>query len=59
LFEKDKLAVQFDTAANEATSLRAQEQINKLKREELAQLEEIEKLSEYDVQHAQKKLDIL
>lgn len=59
LFEKDKLAAQFDTAANEATSLRAQEEINKLKREEFAQLEKIEKLSEYDVQHAQKKLDIL
>ena len=59
MYEKDSLAAAFDTAANNAKSISAQEQINKLKREELAQLEKIDKLSEYDLERARQKLSVL
>jgi hypothetical protein len=58
-YELEKLRFQFNKAANSATNVKVQQAIRDLQAEELAMLEEKDKLSEYDIKRAQKRLDIL
>ena len=58
-YELQKLGLKFANAANETTNIKLQQKINALRKEELNALQEKEKLSEYDIERAEKRLEIL
>lgn len=57
-YEKSKLQKAFNKAINESSSLRAQQALNEAYKEELKMLKEKDKLTKYDLDRAQKRLDI-
>jgi hypothetical protein len=58
-FEVRKLENQFAKAANATNNLKTQERINALREQELAILKSKDKLSQYDIDRAKKRLEIL
>lgn len=58
-YETRKLEAKYVDAINKSTSESAQKRINKLREEELEALREKDKLSQYDIDRANKKYDIL
>jgi len=57
-FEKQKVENKFDTAINETQSLTAQKRLRDLMNDELALLEDKDKLSEYDLKRAEARLEV-
>ena len=57
-YEKSKLQKAFNKAINESSSLKAQQALNEAYEEELKMLKEKDKLTKYDLDRAQKRLDI-
>ena len=57
-YEKSKLQKAFNKAINESSSLKAQQALNEAYKEELKMLKEKDKLTQYDLDRAQKRLDI-
>lgn len=55
---KSRLSRSFDKAIKESSSVKAQQALNKAREEELKLLKEKDKLTQYDLDRAQKRLDI-
>ena len=58
-FELSKLQNKFQTSINDTTNIKIQQRINSLMNEEMAMLKNKDKLSEYDIQRAEKRLSLL